>query len=139
MGVLKREGDGATPIGTFALRSAHYRRDRASRPNSDLPINIIKANDGWCDAPADRNYNRPVRHPYPASAEHLWREDRVYDLVIVIGYNDVPRRRGAGSAIFIHAARPGFTPTEGCIALAPAALRRLVAMLRRSTRIVIAR
>jgi L,D-peptidoglycan transpeptidase YkuD (ErfK/YbiS/YcfS/YnhG family) len=126
-------------MGKFALRAVYYRRDRTGRPASGLPIRCIGANDGWCDAPADRNYNRAVRHPYPASAEHLWREDRLYDLVIVIGYNDVPRLRGAGSAIFIHAARPDFTPTEGCIALAPASLRRLAAMLRRSTRIVIAR
>jgi L,D-peptidoglycan transpeptidase YkuD (ErfK/YbiS/YcfS/YnhG family) len=73
--------------------------------------------DGWCDAPGDRNYNRPVRHPYPASAERLWREDELYDVLVVLGHNQRPRLRGGGSAIFMHVARPGYLPTEGCIAL----------------------
>lgn len=88
---------------------------------------------GWCDAPSDRNYNRCVRHPYAASAEHMWRADHLYDIVIVLGYNDRPRRRGAGSAIFMHLARPGFLPTEGCIALDRGDLVRVLAHLGRTT------
>jgi L,D-peptidoglycan transpeptidase YkuD (ErfK/YbiS/YcfS/YnhG family) len=67
-----------------------------------------------------------VRHPYPASAERLWRQDELYDIVAVLGYNDVPRIRGRGSAIFMHVARPDLAPTEGCIALARAHLLRLL-------------
>ena len=65
--------------------------------------------------------------PYPASAERLWREDEVYDYVVVLGYNDDPVVRGAGSAIFLHVARPDYTPTEGCVALARRDVERLVA------------
>ncbi len=113
----KCEGDGATPLGTWRVREVLYRADRTPRPGTSLPARMIRPEDGWCDAPGDRNYNRPVRHPYPASAERLWREDDLYDVVVVLDYNLRPRVRGKGSAIFMHVARPGYRPTEGCIAL----------------------
>ena len=113
----KREGDGATPLGVWRVREVLYRADRTRRPGTPLPVRTIRPEDGWCDAPGDRNYNRRVRHPYPASAERLWREDDLYDVVVVLDYNLRPRVRGRGSAIFMHVARPGYRPTEGCIAL----------------------
>jgi L,D-peptidoglycan transpeptidase YkuD (ErfK/YbiS/YcfS/YnhG family) len=113
----KREGDGATPIGSFALRKAFYRPDRLVRPRTLLPLSPLRKDDGWCDAPGDRNYNRHVRHPYPASAEHLWRDDGLYDVVVVLGHNERPRVQGRGSAVFMHVAGPGFTATAGCVAL----------------------
>jgi L,D-peptidoglycan transpeptidase YkuD (ErfK/YbiS/YcfS/YnhG family) len=123
---LKREGDGATPIGSFAIREAFYRADRLARPPTALPLRPIGLSDGWCDDPLDRNYNRRVRHPYPTSAERLWRSDHLYDLVVVLGYNDRPRVAGRGSAIFMHVAGPGFAPTAGCIALCLPDLQRLL-------------
>src|SRR5688572_16100917 len=124
--VGKREGDGATPIGSFAVREAFYRPDRLARPRTALPLRPIGVRDGWCDDPLDRNYNRRVRHPYPASAERLWRPDHLYDLVVVLGYNDHPRVAGRGSAIFVHVAGPGYAPTAGCIALRLPDLKRLL-------------
>lgn len=127
---IKREGDGATPIGRWPVRQALYRADRMRRPRTSLPLRRIRPGDGWCDAPHDRNYNRPVRLPYPTSAEEMWRRDALYDLVIVIGYNDRPRRRGAGSAIFVHLARAEMTPTAGCLAFMRRHLIQLVAAMR---------
>ena len=124
--VVKREGDGATPIGSFAVREAFYRADRLARPRTALPLRPIDVLDGWCDDPLDRNYNRRVRHPYPVSAERLWRSDHLYDLVVVLGYNDRPRIAGRGSAIFMHVAGSGFAPTAGCIALRLPDLKRLL-------------
>lgn len=132
-GVRKREGDGVTPIGDFALRQAYFRADRIGRPRLSLPLAQLRPDDGWCDAPQDRNYNRWVRHPYPESAERMWREDGLYDLVVVLGFNDRPRVGGRGSAIFMHAAAPGMKPTEGCIALLPEHLKRLMKALRPGT------
>lgn len=113
----KREGDGATPLGCFPLRRVLYRPDRLSAPKTGLPCEPMAPDDGWCDEPADPAYNRPVKLPYPASHERLWREDGVYDLVVVLGHNDDPPTPGAGSAIFLHLARPDYSPTEGCVAL----------------------
>ena len=116
----KHEGDGATPIGLFPLRQLWYRPDRLSPPATGLPIRPIAQGDGWCDAPGDPAYNRPVRLPYPASAETMWREDSLYDLLVVLGHNDDPPRAGAGSAIFFHIANEKngvLQPTEGCVAL----------------------
>ena len=135
--VGKREGDGATPIGSWRLTEVLYRADRVQRPQSPLPIRRLRPDDGWCDAIGDRNYNRHVRHPYPASAERLWRDDHVYDLIVVMMHNLVPRVQGSGSAIFIHLARPDYAPTEGCVALGERDLRLLLAHCSRRTRVVI--
>lgn len=98
-----------------------------------MPLRAVKAADGWCDAANDRNYNRAVRLPYPASAEHLSRDDGLYAMLAVIDYNLCPRVRGKGSAIFLHVAREGYLPTEGCVALSRAHLRLLLARLPRSS------
>jgi L,D-peptidoglycan transpeptidase YkuD (ErfK/YbiS/YcfS/YnhG family) len=129
------EGDGVTPLGVFSLREAFYRADRVAKPTSILPVRAIARDDGWCDAPDDRNYNRLVKLPYPASAETLWREDHVYDLVAVIGFNDDPVTPGKGSAIFLHLARPDYTPTAGCVALAENDLRAALEQLQAGDRI----
>lgn len=126
----KREGDGATPVGCWAVRRAFYRADKMSRPACGVSLSAIRRDWGWCDAPADRNYNRLVRLPYQASAERLWRDDALYDLTVVLGYNDRPRRRGRGSAIFVHIAKPDLAPTEGCVALRPTDMRLFLQWLR---------
>lgn len=135
---VKREGDGASPRGVFRLRGGFFRPDRFPvRPTSPLPLRAIRPDDGWCDAASDRRYNRPIRLPSPTSAEAMWREDGLYDLVLDLDHNRGPIRPGAGSAIFMHVAREGFRPTEGCVALRPADLRRLLRRLGPKTRIAI--
>jgi len=114
----KREGDGATPAATLPLRRLLFRADRLSRPRAAVPVAPIAPDDGWCDAPEDAAYNRPVRLPVAASHERLWREDALYDLVGVLGWNDDPPLPGRGSAIFLHLATPSLAPTAGCVALA---------------------
>src|ERR1700722_5443632 len=99
-----REGDGITPLGVFDLREVFYRADRIPMLFTTLPLWKIEPDDGWCDAPDDQNYNRLVKLPYAASAESLWRDDALYDIVAVIGFNDDPVYPGKGSAIFLHVA-----------------------------------
>ena len=129
------EGDGITPLGVFALREVFFRADRIARPDTFLPVRVIAKDDGWCDAAADPNYNRLVKLPYPASAEAMWREDHVYDLVVVVGFNDDPVVAGKGSAIFLHLAKPDYPPTAGCVALAENDLRAGLAQLQAGDRI----
>ena len=134
----KQEGDGTTPAGTFPMRRLLYRADRLAPPATSLPIAPLSPDDGWCDDPADRRYNRPVRLPYAGRHERLWRDDRLYDMVVVIGHNDEPVITGAGSAIFIHVAQEGYAPTAGCVALAPPDLLAMVARCSVGTPVQIA-
>jgi L,D-peptidoglycan transpeptidase YkuD (ErfK/YbiS/YcfS/YnhG family) len=133
----KHEGDGRTPVGTYPLVSVYYRPDRITPPASKLPVIPLVPNDGWVDEPADRNYNRLVSLPYPASAEQMWREDDLYDALVVIGYNMEPVIPGAGSAIFLHIAAPDFAPTAGCVAVKKEVLLDLLPRLGPGSRITI--
>jgi L,D-peptidoglycan transpeptidase YkuD (ErfK/YbiS/YcfS/YnhG family) len=125
----KREGDHASPAGRFRLLYGFYRADRVRWPRTELPLTPLRPEFGWVDDPADRNYNRLVALPYPVSHEKLWREDGLYDVIVVIGYNVDPVVPGAGSAIFLHVARPDLAPTEGCIAVGRGALLTLLGLL----------
>jgi len=135
---LKREGDGGTPRGRFPVRFVLYRADRLPPPRTALPLRAIGSRDGWCEDPSDRNYNRLIELSPQSGADRLRREDHLYDLVLVLGYNDRPRVKGRGSAIFVHLARPGYAPTAGCIALSRHDLSMLLAQLRHNSEIVIA-
>jgi hypothetical protein len=101
----KCEGDGATPIGRFPLRRVLYRPDRLDRPVTALPAAPLAAEDGWCDDPGESAYNTQLRLPFGASHERLWRDDAIYDVIVILGHNDDPPMPGAGSAIFLHVAR----------------------------------
>ena len=133
----KREGDGASPVARLRVLGGFYRADRQPRPRTLLRLRPIRAEDGWCDEPADRNYNRPVRRPYPASHEAMRRDDALYDVVLDLAWNRGPIVKGRGSAIFLHLARPDFAPTQGCVAIPATAVRRLLARIGPRTRIEI--
>lgn len=134
----KREGDGGTPLGSMRLLGGYLRRGRF-QARSTLPLSAIDARLGWCEVPDDRNYNRAVRLPYRASHETMLRRDNLYDSCIVLDWNIRPRRRGRGSAIFFHLARPGFTPTEGCVAVSHRVMARLLPMLSTRTTLIVQR
>ena len=131
------EGDGITPIGAFPVREIFYRADRIPKPDTRLKLRALEKDDGWCDAPDDPNYNRLVKLPYPASAEQMWRQDHLYDLVVVLGYNDDPVMPGKGSAIFLHLARPDYSHTQGCVALAYGDAVAAIAQLQPGDQVVI--
>lgn len=124
---VKKEGDGATPAGTFPLREVLYRSDRLAKPLTDLPTRALQPDDGWCDDPSDPKYNTLVTLPYESSHEELWRDDEIYDVIVPHGYNDDPPVSGKGSAIFMHIARPAYSSTAGCIALHREDLLQLLA------------
>lgn len=122
---VKHEGDGCTPLGIWPVRGVLLRTDRlAVPPGLRLPWRAIRWDDGWSDDPRDSAYNRPVRHPHRFSAERLWREDGLYDVIVVLGHNDAPPTPGAGSAIFFHVSLG--QPTAGCVAIP---LREMLALL----------
>lgn len=133
----KREGDGATPAGCFHPVRVWWRPDRGPRPATGLPLRRIGRDDAWSEDPADRRYNRAVKRATHAAGDRLWRDDHLYDLILEIDHNARPRISGRGSAVFLHVARPGLTPTAGCVAFTPSRLRWLLARLTPRTQILI--
>ena len=133
----KFEGDGGTPRGTFRPLRLWWRADKYPRPATHLPLRAIRPDDGWCEDPADRHYNRRVTVPDGSPADRLARPDGLYDFIVEIDHNTRPRVAKRGSAVFIHVARSGFKPTAGCVALTTPALRRLLARLGPRTKIVV--
>ncbi len=131
----KVEGDGGTPRGTFRPRQVWVRTDRLPRPFTRLAVRAIAPDDAWCEDPTDRRYNRQMR--WDGTGDRLVRDDHLYDMIIEIDHNTVPRVAGRGSAVFLHLARDGFKPTAGCVAMSRASLRRLLARLGPKTKIVI--
>ncbi len=125
----KKEGDGATPQGSWPLRHVLYRPDRLDAPEGNLPAKAISPSDGWCDEPTDPHYNKAVDLPFSASAEKMWRDDELYNVCVVLGHNDNPVIPHKGSAIFFHVAKQdgeNLKPTEGCIALPQDILLRVL-------------
>jgi L,D-peptidoglycan transpeptidase YkuD (ErfK/YbiS/YcfS/YnhG family) len=136
--VRKREGDGATPCGVaLKILQVYYRADRIARPRTPLPVRVLRAQDGWCDAATDRNYNKFVSLPYRASSEALWRDDHVYDIILDLSWNRYPVQKGKGSAIFMHLSEVDRQGTAGCIALSYDHLRKLMPRLSRKTNIIV--
>ena len=133
----KREGDGGTPRGLFHPRRLWWRADRHPRPRTFLPVRRIHPEDGWCEDPADRHYNQPVRLTRDAPCDRLTRKDDLYDFIIEIDHNARPRIAGRGSAVFLHLARENFGPTAGCVSMTKSAMLQLLRRLGPGTRIVI--
>ena len=134
---LKREGDGASPRGTWRLRRLFFRQDRMFPPQGWLRPLVMRADDGWCETVGDRNYNRLVKIPYATSHETMRRDDDLYDIVIETSHNERPRVQGHGSAVFFHLRRPDGGPTAGCIAVSPRDMRIILRHVGPETRLVI--
>ena len=133
----KREGDGATPVGRYKILYGFFRKNHNKRIQTALEMIPIEANSGWCDAPTHNNYNQYVDLPFNASHEKIYRDDRLYDVCLVLDYNISTRKRFAGSAIFFHLTRADKGPTEGCIAIDPKDMDLLLSQLSQNTELVI--
>jgi len=125
----KREGDGATPRGSFRLKRLWWRAARHPRPATMLPVRHILPDDGWCEDPSDRHYNRRIKVPPKSKADRLTRKDNLYDFIVELDHNTRPRVTGrAARCSFMWRGR-AFAPTAGCVALDMNSLRRLLARL----------
>jgi L,D-peptidoglycan transpeptidase YkuD (ErfK/YbiS/YcfS/YnhG family) len=131
--ILKREGDGATPIADMKLLYGFTRGDRVRFLRTALPMRHIRKDMLWCDQPDDPNYNRLVKAPFMPSHEELRRGDGLYDVCLMLDWNVSSRRRNRGSAIFFHLIRPGYEPTAGCVAVSLRDMKRILPSLRRGT------
>tara|TARA_A100001011_G_scaffold125746_1_gene132643 strand:- start:8698 stop:9192 length:495 start_codon:yes stop_codon:yes gene_type:complete len=133
----KKEGDLSTPSGTFRFNKVYYRADKLGKMNFKINSSVIQTNDGWCDDQESEFYNRFIQFPFSDSAEHLYRDDDVYDIICVLDYNTSPIIYGRGSAIFLHVAKPNFVGTEGCVAIEKEPLIEIATNITTKSRIVI--
>ncbi|MCR9148528.1 MAG: L,D-transpeptidase family protein [Rhodobacteraceae bacterium] len=131
----KREGDGATPVGTHRIVGMLYRPDRMAKP-ADWAV-PIRPGDLWSDDPRDEDYNLMVHAPYAPSHEVLRRADPLYDLILITDWNWPYAERGRGSCIFMHRWRRSGYPTAGCIAFRPDHLRRIAGRITLDTRLIV--
>ncbi|MGL4439437.1 MAG: L,D-transpeptidase family protein [Bosea sp. (in: a-proteobacteria)] len=137
--VSKREGDGGTPRAELPLRRVFVRPDKGPLPQSLLRRRLMTPADAWCDDMSDRRYNRLISRPPGEAEERLWRADHLYDIIVELGWNDTPIRRGHGSAIFWHLPRAGMTPTAGCLATTRDVFHKVLPRLSARARLVVGR
>lgn len=135
-GPRKREGDGRSPAGVFAVGPAF-----GSRPRIETGLEYLPLDGGhWCiDVPDSPHYNRIVherdvgRAALAGSTEPMRRDihldgDPQYRLGFVIAHNP-DREPDAGSCIFAHPWLDEGTPTAGCVGLADGPLAETLAWL----------
>ena len=132
----KIEGDNSTPKGTFTIGNLYYRKDRVTKPITNLKIKIIKPNLGWCNDSKNKFYNREIKIQKKISHEKLYCKDHKYDYLIVINYNIKRTHPNKGSAIFIHLTK-NYNPTAGCVALKKKDFLILVKLINKKTKIKI--
>ena len=129
----KVEGDGCTPFGKYKINEIYYRADRLGKLKFMINSHIISSDDGWCDDPESTYYNQKICFPFEQSAEKLYRQDNIYDIVCIINYNTKPVIAGNGSAIFLHVAHDDYRGTEGCVALKMNDLLNLIPKIDKDT------
>jgi uncharacterized protein YijF (DUF1287 family)/L,D-peptidoglycan transpeptidase YkuD (ErfK/YbiS/YcfS/YnhG family) len=129
----KREGDGRSPAGVFALGTAY---GYASGRDAVLRMQYEQATAAHhcVDDPASQHYNRVVSSAKVAvdwrSAERMKRDDPGYELAIEVLHNRTPVTAAHGSCIFLHVWAGPQTPVLGCTAMAAEALREVARWLR---------
>lgn len=129
----KKEGDRATPAGKYQLLFGFYRADRWRYLSTILPMGPIKSNSGWCDDQTNPNYNRLIELPFNANHEALTRQDRLYDVILVMDHNYTKRIKNRGSAVFFHLTNEDSGPTQGCIAIDPKWMIQLLPRINERT------
>jgi len=133
----EKEGDNVTPKGIFKIIKMYYRPDKIKNIKTNIKKIKIKKNMGWCDDPSSRFYNQQINLPSKFSYEKLYRNDNLYDLILVLNYNTNPIIENKGSAIFVHIAKKSYTKTKGCIALKKKHLIELISIIKKNTKIKI--
>jgi len=134
---FKKEGDLATPKGTYGIDMLYYRKDRIILGKCKIKKKSIKKNMGWCDDSRSKKYNKQINFPFKYGAEKLYRKDKIYDLIINIKYNFAPVIKKKGSAIFLHIADKKYKPTKGCIGISKKDFLKILPLINKRTKISI--
>ena len=137
IGTKKSEGDLITPKGQYKIKFLLYRKDRIKKIQTKIKKIEITKNMGWCDDPKSKKYNMLITYPFSFGAERLYRNDNIYDVIIVLNYNMDPITKNKGSAIFIHIAKKNFTSTEGCVGIKKKDMKKIVRTIDKKTKVEI--
>lgn len=132
-----REGDKITPIGTYIFLEVYYRPDKNKKFKTTLPIKKITKNSYWCVDPKSPFYNETRTKLRNNQFEKLYRDDCLYDILIVINFNIKPKKAYKGSAIFIHCIDNKTSFTEGCIALKKKDICKLLEIIGPTSKLII--
>jgi len=132
-----KEGDNITPRGVFKIIKVYYRADKIDKIETQIKKIKIKKKIGWCDDPRSVFYNKQIKLPNKFSHEKLYRNDNIYDLILVLNYDMNPIIKNKGSAIFIHVAKNNYQPTHGCIGLKKKHLLTILKKIKKNTKVKI--
>ena len=133
----EKEGDNITPRGIFEITKILYRADKIKKIKAFIRPIKIKKNMGWCDDSKSDYYNQQIKLPNKFGHERLYRNDNLYDIILVLNYNTNPIIKKKGSAIFIHVSKNSYKKTKGCIALKKKHLLKLIPLIKKNTKIKI--
>lgn len=133
IGKKRREGDLITPKGLFKIKKVYFRKDKVRGLKTKFSMKAITKNMGWCNDPKSNKYNKLIKYPFAFNAEKLFRNDNIYDIVIVLNFNSRPVKKNKGSAIFLHVARRKYSPTLGCVAISKNDLKYLLSVISKKT------
>jgi L,D-peptidoglycan transpeptidase YkuD (ErfK/YbiS/YcfS/YnhG family) len=133
----EKEGDNITPRGIFEITKILYRPDKIKKIKAFIRPIKIKKNMGWCDDSKSDYYNQQIKLPNKFGHERLYRNDNLYDIILVLNYNTNPIIKKKGSAIFIHVSKNSYKKTKGCIALKKKHLLKLIPLIKKNTKIKI--
>lgn len=138
---VKKEGDGRSPAGVFALGGVWTTRNDV-RVDRAIPVVRVCERDLWVSDLASPYYNRYVRLDHPAATpwekkEQMRLNDSAHSIKMLICHNTAETKgrpvRGAGSSIFFHIWRQGGAyPTAGCTAMEERNLRAILTRLKAS-------
>ena len=92
---------------------------------------------GWCDDPTSKHYNKLIYFPFKHTAEKLYMQKGIYDLILVLDFNTSPIKKGAGSAIFLHLAEKNFKGTKGCIGVKKKDFFKILTKITKKTNLII--
>ena len=133
----KREGDGKSPAGVFALSSVFGFAELDSIMPINMPYVHVTELLECVDDAASQYYNTLVDNDTVAehdwhSSEKMMRVGEPYHLGVFVDHNVNPIQPGAGSCIFLHIWGGADDPTIGCTAMPAEQMDAVVSWLKKS-------
>ena len=130
-GPQKKEGDGKSPAGVFALTQAFGYGSPEEMKTVKLPYVQCSTMVECVDDVKSTHYNSilartNVANPDWHSSEIMLMKDNEYSMGIVIDHNIAQPKAGGGSCVFLHIWKGPGVGTSGCTAMTPENMDMLI-------------